>query len=124
MPSKNNREIWKLEKDINARIVKVVKSSNKASEGKDLLQTLIEAAKEDGESNKKWINIDPHKFIVDNCKSLYFAGYETTATSASWCLMLLAQHPEWQDRCRADIHDICGDKLLDMTMLQSMKTVC
>ncbi|XP_071689959.1 cytochrome P450 714C2-like [Rutidosis leptorrhynchoides] len=123
IPSKNNREIWKLEKDINSRIIEVVKSSKTATEAKDLLQTIIEAAKKDDEGNNKWINIDSHKFIVDNCKSLYFAGYETTATSASWCLMLLAEHQEWQDHCRAEVLDICGDELPDMNMLQSMKTL-
>nr|XP_043611060.1 cytochrome P450 714C2-like isoform X1 [Erigeron canadensis] len=123
VPSKNNREIWKLEKDINSRIVEVVKSSNEFKGERNLLQTIIEAAKEDGESNDRWIDIDPSKFIVDNCKSIYFAGYETTATSASWCLMLLAKHSEWQERCRAEVFDICKDKLLDMTTLQSMKTM-
>nr|XP_043611061.1 cytochrome P450 714C2-like isoform X2 [Erigeron canadensis] len=123
VPSKNNREIWKLEKDINSRIVEVVKSSNEFKGERNLLQTIIEAAKEDGESNDRWIDIDPSKFIVDNCKSIYFAGYETTATSASWCLMLLAKHSEWQERCRAEVFDICKDKLLDMTTLQSMKTI-
>ncbi|PWA80366.1 cytochrome P450 714C2 [Artemisia annua] len=121
VPSKNNRETWKLENDINSRIIQVVKSSDEGTGGKDLLQTIIEAAKKDGGEANKWIHIDSHKFVVDNCKSLYFAGYETTATSASWCLMLLAKYPEWQSRCRAEVLDICRDKLPDMTMLQSMK---
>ncbi|GJU92804.1 cytochrome P450 714C2-like protein [Tanacetum coccineum] len=123
VPSKNNRETWKLENDINSRIVQVVKSSDEGTSRKDLLQTIIKAAKKDGGEANKWIHIDPRKFIVDNCKSLYFAGYETTATSVSWCLMLLAKYPEWQSRCRTEVLDICRDKLPDMTMLQSMKTL-
>lgn len=62
-------------------------------------------------------------FIVDNCKNIYLAGYETTAVSATWTLMLLASNPEWQDRVRAEVVEICGDELPDNDRLRKMKTV-
>ena len=31
-------------------------------------------------------------FMVDNCKNIYFAGHETSAATAMWCLMLLTTH--------------------------------
>ncbi|WP_330299136.1 cytochrome P450 [Streptomyces sp. NBC_00503] len=38
------------------------------------------------------------------------AGHETTATSLSFSLHLLARHPELQDRARAEIAEVLGDR--------------
>jgi cytochrome P450 len=67
---------------------------------------------------------EAENFIVDNCKSIYFAGYESTAVTAAWCLMLLGLHPEWQDRVRAEVHEVCRGQPLDSQSLQKMKNVC
>ena len=119
LPKKNNRALWKLEEEINSMILKVVKQRTEASYEKDLLQMILEGAKS---NNDCYGPCD--KFIVDNCKNIYFAGYETTAITASWSLMLLAAHPEWQARARAEVLEIVGDSLPDANMLRNMKTVC
>jgi cytochrome P450 len=62
-------------------------------------------------------------FIVDNCKNIYLAGYETTATSATWCLMLLASNQEWQERVRAEVLQVCQGRAPDADMLRKMKQV-
>ncbi|KAF7819943.1 cytochrome P450 714A1-like [Senna tora] len=43
--------------------------------------------------------------IVDICKNIYFAGSETTALLATWTLILLAKHPQWQQRVRSEIQE-------------------
>ncbi|XP_023890887.2 cytochrome P450 714C2 isoform X2 [Quercus suber] len=118
LPSKNNRAMWKLEEEINSMILKVVKQHTEASYEKDLLQMILEGAK----SNNDYYG-PCDKFIVDNCKNIYFAGHETTAITASWSLMLLAAHPEWQARARAEVLEIVGDSLPDANMLRNMKTL-
>nr|GMD12435.1 cytochrome P450 714C2-like [Ipomoea batatas] len=62
-------------------------------------------------------------FIVSNCKNVYLAAHEASAIGASWCLMLLAAHPEWQQRCRDEIAEICHGQTPDAEMLRRMKTV-
>ncbi|KAK9927633.1 hypothetical protein M0R45_024809 [Rubus argutus] len=42
-------------------------------------------------------------------RRIYFAGSETTSLAASWTLMLLLFHPEWQERVQAEIVGVCGD---------------
>jgi cytochrome P450 len=55
---------------------------------------------------------------------MYFGGHETTAVTATWCLMLLATHPEWQDRARAEALDVCcGRTSIDFDALRRLKTV-
>ncbi|KAK4847385.1 hypothetical protein QYF36_001254 [Acer negundo] len=121
MPTKNNREIWKLEKEIDSMILEVVNQRiEQGSQDKDLLQMIVEGAESYGISSNL---ISRDKFIVDNCKNIYFAGHETTAITASWCLMLLAAYPEWQDRVRAEVLEICKQGFPDANMLRSMKTL-
>uniref|UniRef100_A0A804MJ00 K+ potassium transporter integral membrane domain-containing protein n=1 Tax=Zea mays TaxID=4577 RepID=A0A804MJ00_MAIZE len=66
----------------------------------------------------------PEDFIVDNCKNIYFAGHKTTAVTATWCLMLLAAHPDWQDRARAEVLEVCrGQTAMDIDVLRQLKIV-
>ncbi|MQM07037.1 hypothetical protein Taro_039866 [Colocasia esculenta] len=121
IPTSNNREIWRLERESRALILKIVKKRQEKQESsseKDLLQSLLES------SGDSCIGPDTREdFIVDNCKNIYFAGQETTATSAAWCLMLLASHPEWQARACDEVVEICGNQSPTADMLSKMKTL-
>lgn len=119
LPTKINREIWKLDKQIRSMILEAVKERAQASHEKDLLQVILEGANNVGLPP----NISAEQFIVDNCKNIYFAGHETTAVTASWCLMLLAAHPHWQARVRAEVLEILGCGVLDSNKLRGMKTL-
>ncbi|XP_047154768.1 cytochrome P450 714C2-like [Vigna umbellata] len=116
LPLKTNREIWTLEKEVKDMILQVVKERKETSFEKDLLQVVLENVK-DTKLSKEAID----NFIVDNCKNIYLAGYETTAVSATWCLMLLAANPDWQDRVRAEVTEICSGRIPDFSMLGKMK---
>ena len=124
LPSKNNRAMLKIEKEINSMILKVVKRWNEASYEKDFLQMILEGAKSYIDYYGPSTYSFRDNFIVDNSKNIYFAGHETTAITASWSLMLLAAHPEWKARARAEVVEICGDSLPDANMLRNIKTVC
>jgi cytochrome P450 len=63
------------------------------------------------------------RFIVDNCKNIYLAGYETTAITATWCLMLLALNQEWQERVREEVLQVLQGRIPDADMLLKMKQV-
>ncbi|XP_011082000.1 cytochrome P450 714C2-like [Sesamum indicum] len=116
LPTKRNRQIWALEKEISALILKIVKERRQAGREKDLLQTLLEGAKSSYSTSAA---ID--QFIVDNCRNIYLAGFETSAVSASWCLMLLASNPEWQTRVRDEVEEVCQGRIPDTDMLRKMK---
>lgn len=98
--------------------------STEATHEKDLMQMILEGAKNYDDADNLFSGYSRDSFIVDNCKSIYFAGHETTAVTASWSLMLLATHPEWQARVRAEVLEIFRDGIPDADMFRSMKTVC
>ncbi|EOY19464.1 Cytochrome P450 [Theobroma cacao] len=118
LPIKINRETWRLEKEIRTLILQVVKEREEGTSEKDLLQMILEAAKS-SDSGQDAAN----RFIVDNCKNIYLAGYETSAVTATWTLMLLALYPEWQEKVREEILDICRGELPNADVLLRMKTL-
>ncbi|CAN4125986.1 unnamed protein product [Withania somnifera] len=125
IPSKHNREMWRLDKEINSMILKIVRARRSLTYEKDLLQLILDAAKSFEETGGGWLpaDVSAETFILDNCKSIYFAGYENTALAASWCLVLLAAYPEWQARARSEVLDICGNELPNDSMLRQMKVL-
>lgn len=64
----------------------------------DFLGKLIEANQD--KDKKKRISVED---IVDECKTFYFAGHETTTSLLSWTVFLLAVHQEWQERARNEV---------------------
>ncbi|PON58855.1 Cytochrome P450 [Parasponia andersonii] len=123
IPTINNMKIWRLEKQVHAMILDVVKQRTEATDEQDLLRMILEGAKVYGGIDSSSLGITRDKFIVDNCKNIYFAGHETTAITASWTLLLLAAHPAWQTSVRAEVEEICRGGIPDADMLRSMKVL-
>ncbi|KAL3715320.1 hypothetical protein ACJRO7_007104 [Eucalyptus globulus] len=129
LPSKANRDLWRIREEVDSLILKMVRARQEENRKalkpeKDLLQMILESVDVDGAMNEKARD----SFVVDSCKNIYFAGHETIATTISWSLMLLAVHPEWQDRIRAEILEFYGDRLyhhgsLDFETLRKLKVL-
>jgi cytochrome P450 len=46
--------------------------------------------------------------IMDHALTFVVAGHETTSQALSWTMLLLAQHPEWKAKLRAQVLAACG----------------
>ncbi|KAK1368929.1 Secologanin synthase [Heracleum sosnowskyi] len=115
-PTKTHRQQWRLEKEIYGIIQEMEMKCR--SEGESIIQTLV-----DGSKHGELGTSTPQQFIVDNCKELCIIAMEVPGTTATWGLMLLAMHPKWQARARAEVVEICGGQILDVKKLGKMKVL-
>lgn len=124
LPTKSNREIRNLVEKVRLLILELAKANvnengaENAATHNGLLRAIVNGAHGAGHGGTAG------DFIVGNCKTIYFAGHETTAVTAIWCLMLLAKHPEWQERARIEALEVChGRSTLDVDALHRLKIV-
>ncbi|AQK69355.1 Cytochrome P450 734A1 [Zea mays] len=85
---------------------------------RDLLGAMINAGE------RKTPAAIPVADMLEECKTFFFAGKQTTTNLLVWATVLLAMHPEWQERARSEVLDICGpDELPSKEHLPRLKTV-
>jgi cytochrome P450 len=119
---KKNQEAKKLGKEIDKLLLTIVearKNSLKKNSQKDLLGLLLQENNNDGRLGKTLSSRE----VVDECKTFFFGGHETTALAITWTLMLLATHEDWQNQLREEIKEVVGNNELDITMLAGLKKV-
>lgn len=118
---------WKLDKEIKKMLVKLIdrrKENNRWKENrekcpKDLLGLMIEETVKKEEmglcpsSTSTSTSSSPSsritvQDIVEECKSFFFAGKQTTSNLLTWTTVLLAMHPHWQALARDEVFRVCG----------------
>lgn len=122
---KQNLEAKRLGKEIDELFFAIIadrKESIKSSNvpPQDLLGLLLKDSRVDQCGLGKTLTT---KELVDECKTFFFGGHETTALAITWTLLLLAIHPEWQTQLREEIKQVIGDKDIDASLLSGLKKV-
>ncbi|CAI0451084.1 unnamed protein product [Linum tenue] len=123
LPSKYNREIKSLKAEVERLLMEIIQSRKDGVEigrgcsyGNDLLGVLLnqlqnnddgKSGKNGGGSNKNGLDL---QLIMDECKTFFFAGHETTSLLLTWTVMLLASNPDWQEKVRAEVNQVCGSQ--------------
>jgi cytochrome P450 len=127
LPTTENREIARLQGKIHGLLEGVIQRRKQAvakgaerSYGNDLLGFMLQAA--GGEEAKAGFDLQS---VFSNSETFYFAGQDTVVSAMGWALLLLARHPDWQERARAEVHEVCGagNGAIDATKLNRLKIV-
>ncbi|XP_028959663.2 cytochrome P450 CYP749A22-like isoform X1 [Malus domestica] len=104
--------------DIANKRQKTVISGEEASFGSDFFGLLLKAHHDASDDQR--ISVDD---LVDECKTFYFAGQETTNTSLGWTVFLLALHTNWQDEARKEVIELFGKQAPNLDGIAKMKTM-
>uniref|UniRef100_A0A1D1XX89 Cytochrome P450 734A6 n=1 Tax=Anthurium amnicola TaxID=1678845 RepID=A0A1D1XX89_9ARAE len=132
LPTKRNTNSWKLDKEVRRLLVRLIGARKERAAGgaegegskpgaKDMLGLLINAssgagkkappaaaaAEQRGPEGPTAITLHD---IVEECKTFFFAGKQTTSNMLTWATVLLAMHPEWQDLARLEVLRLCGSR--------------
>ncbi|XLR05474.1 hypothetical protein S83_071672 [Arachis hypogaea] len=124
-PSSYNKEIKTLKVEVEKLLMEIIESRKDCVEtgkadsfGKDLLGILLEEMQNKGGSMKNL------QVVMDECKTFFFAGHETTAILLTWTTMLLASNPQWQQKVRDEVRKLFNgettppmDQLSKLTVL-------
>ncbi|KAI3407383.1 uncharacterized protein J3R85_021046, partial [Psidium guajava] len=95
-----------------------VKAGEAAEFGNDFLGQLVKAYHNADESKK--ITIDD---LVDECKTFYIAGQESTTALLTWVVFLLATHPDWQEEARKEVVHVFGNDDPDSDGIGKLRTI-
>ncbi|XP_058184159.1 cytochrome P450 CYP749A22-like [Rhododendron vialii] len=119
--STDDEESDKLEQGIRDSIIGIIRKREKVlteqgNFGTDLLGLLMEAYNDPADTNRITL-----KDVVDECKTFYIAGHETTTNLLSWATLLLAIDTEWQDKLRKEVFELFGKQKPNAEGIARMK---
>lgn len=116
-------ESEKLVKGIRNSVMEIIKKREekvKTGEadgfGNDFLGVLLNSYHDADE--KKRISIED---LVDECKTFYIAGQESTNSLLSWTILLLAIHTDWQEEARKEVFNIFGQQKPNLDGIAKLK---
>uniref|UniRef100_A0A0E0LD83 Cytochrome P450 n=1 Tax=Oryza punctata TaxID=4537 RepID=A0A0E0LD83_ORYPU len=112
LPTKKNRMSWGLDREIRRGLVRLIGRRS----GEEDKTTTVLKDKDNGFNDLLGLMINagvnktmPVEDMVEECKTFFFAGKQTTTNLLTWATVLLAMHPDWQDRARREVLAVCGD---------------
>uniref|UniRef100_A0A453QZS7 Cytochrome P450 n=1 Tax=Aegilops tauschii subsp. strangulata TaxID=200361 RepID=A0A453QZS7_AEGTS len=112
LPTKTNLRRRQLMGKVRGTLMAIIRERQAAAKeskdyGNDLLGLMLEANASAGAGGQKAAAMSMDE-IIDECKTFFFAGHDTTSHLLTWAIFLLGTHPEWQQKLREEVLRECG----------------
>ncbi|XP_058077254.1 cytochrome P450 709B2-like [Magnolia sinica] len=128
LPTRWNLDTWKLEKKLRNRLKSIIeerlnskdRNGSDSGYGDDLLGIMLGISESSKKHEDLKLSMDE---IMDECKTFFFAGHETTANLLTWTMYLLSLYKEWQEKLREEVMKECGMEIPDADNLNKLKLV-
>ncbi|CAO2202933.1 unnamed protein product [Urochloa humidicola] len=130
--TKRSLRVEKLDNKVRSMLMTIIQGrladKDTKGYGNDLLGLMLEARALEQEGHQMLTTQE----IVDECKTFFFAGQDTTSHLLTWTMFLLSRYPEWQQKLREEVLRECGNevpnpdtvtklKLVNMVLLESLR---
>lgn len=127
VPTKKNRRRNKLYKEITSMLRNLVQGKANAinageSKVDDLLDLLLQSNNQINQQENASSGMTIEE-VIEECKAFYLAGQETTSSWLTWTIIVLAMHPDWQEKAREEVLQACQKKEPDYEALAHLKIV-
>ncbi|XP_059433014.1 cytochrome P450 CYP72A616-like [Corylus avellana] len=131
MPTKKNLRRRALDKEIKSMLRNLIQrkvNSMRIGESRvdDLLGLLLQYNNQSsapGNASGTEDNGLSIEEIIEECKQFYLAGQETTSSWLVWTMIVLAMHPDWQEKAREEVLLICAKKEPNFEAVGHLKIV-
>jgi cytochrome P450 len=102
VPTPRNRKLRSALRTLDRAVYTIIDEHRRWGKGDDLLSLLMETRDADtGEAMGD-------RQLRDEVITLFIAGHETTASALSWAFYLISNHPEVEQRLRAELDEVLG----------------
>jgi cytochrome P450 len=108
LPTRRNKEFHRALETIDSVVFGLIRARQAERDSgeqprDDLLDMLLDA--EDAETGERMSDQE----VLDEVKTVFAAGHETTANALTWTWLLLSQHPEVGEKLKAELDAVLGD---------------
>jgi cytochrome P450 len=104
LPTQSNQQYAQARQTLDAFVADLIRERRKMKDRPfDLLTLLIEAVDDDTQERMT------DQQLRDEVMTFLLAGHETTAVSLTWTWYVLSEHPEAEDKVRAECRQIIGE---------------
>lgn len=113
MPTPNNQALHRVRAELDRFLGPVVEERLGRSDGTDMLSALARARDDQGEAFTR-------QELLDQTKTLFGAGFETTATAMAWAMCELADHSGLADRLAEEAQSALEGRPVDRSTLDRL----
>ncbi|KAL8148720.1 cytochrome P450 CYP72A219-like [Apium graveolens] len=130
LPTRRNMRLKEINSQLKCLFTDIMKRREHAMNlgeddiGDDLLSLLMRSNQKEIQENGDNKNLGMSRSeIIEECKTFYFAGQESTSNLLTWTMIMLSIHSNWQAYAREEVLQVFGTQKPDYDGLSRLKTV-